>query len=393
MKQFLRMCGIGAIIACTTSSASLADNPHYIAGISAQERAEVVAWSELYWERVDNNGIAPESEFSFSNPLMNSQLFNPIRSARTTLEYLGTISPSLCDRLYEFPSVLDQGTSDARSAVRDLMLYGEIVTEAGTPEDWEHMLLVQTIPFEEIVTRWVAGEWTYHEWTENGVTYRVTTDVPLIELGGVTAEAALQADISEDSLTLISSLLATSGYWRSQCTDVPQWQSLITGQKSTAEQFWAHVETFLGAQGNAALGSSMFNAAFGTFGELPVVAVFLEDCFVLLDTTNGYLSGPFELGSPIDARGLLSVHMDAYEAGSPIRYFSSGGGVLGTTVNANDFEAPCSKDWCSCSGATGTRILMQCTPLACQRGSTCRRDSSGNDSGWCSNNSGGQSGN
>jgi hypothetical protein len=323
------------------------DGVFYYDGLTPEENEEVVAWSMLYWQRVDQGGGAPGDGFSFTNPLMNSQLFNPIRSARATLEFLGQIDPNLCDRLYELPVGLDAQTVEWRARIRDLMLTGELVTEEGTPEDWEHLLLVEAFSPDVILLRWLSGEWTYEEWDG----FRVTTNVPLMEVSEVALDAALALEISEDSQNIIASLIATSGYWRAQCTDIPQWRSLITGETSTADQYRAIVNNYLGFLDNPDLSTQLIQANFGTFGELPVIGVRLSDCYILMDPTSGNLSGPFESDSPLDARGLLSMHEEAFEVGGSVRYYTSLG--CSTAVAAT---------WHPGSGPTGPFTCPGCGP-------------------------------
>jgi len=105
---------------------------------------------------------------------------------------------------------------------------------------------------------------------------------------------------------------------------VPQWRALITGETSTAEQFGRQVLDYLKLR-NTLVGVLPIQAASNIFGELPVLKVALADCYLLLDCTNGNLSGPFDLASPFDARGLLSLHPSAYQANSSVRYYAQSG--------------------------------------------------------------------
>lgn len=125
-------------------------------------------------------------------------------------------------------------------------------------------------------------------------------------------------------------LIAAGGQWAGECDDIPQRRSLITGETSTAEKFQSKVDDYLSFQGNPGLNTQLIQANFGTFGELPVIAVSLSDCYILMDPTNGNLSGPFQLGSPLDARGLLSMHSGVFEAGASVVYYNSEGCVANT---------------------------------------------------------------
>ena len=176
---------------------------------------------------------------------------------------------------------------------------------------------------------------------------------------------------------MIGTLIAAGQHWRTQCVDVPQCRALITGETSTADYFLARVDAYLETHEAGPQSAALFFASFGVFGELPVISVFLSDCYVLIDPTNGNLSGPFAIGSPVDARGLLSTHSVAYQAGTSVRYFAYGGDPVGDTFSAMTFAASSGSwlgrfvDSCTCTGTGGIRVRI-CTPRACLRQLICR---------------------
>lgn len=306
----------GAFTAIAPSS--LADGVFYYDGLTEAENAEVAQWSLLYWQRVDQGGGSPGEGFVFTNPQMNSQLFNPVRCARPTLEKLEKISPGLCDRMYEQPTGLDASTTDQRAAIRDVMLTGELITGLGTQPGWEHIMLIEAAPPE---AGWLA-------YTDGG--QLITVDLPLSEVSKVAAESEVAQAASPESQQILATLIAAGGQWAGECDDIPQWRSLITGETSTAEKFRAKVDDYLAFQGNPDLNTQLIQANFGTFGELPVIAVSLSDCYILMDPTNGNLSGPFQVGSPLDARGLLSMHAGVFEAGASVVYYNEFGCTVGS---------------------------------------------------------------
>ena len=67
------------------------------------------------------------------------------------------------------------------------------------------------------------------------------------------------------------------------------------------------------------------DAMFGAYGDLPLALVQFEDAYVLVDTVNGTLAGPFEPTSPFDATSLLANHPDTYEPDSHILYVDDKG--------------------------------------------------------------------
>ncbi len=337
----------GTLLGLATTHAH-AQEEYYYAGLSPAENAEVVAWNVLYWQRVDDGGGAPGAGFAFTSNAMKSPLFNPVRAARSTLEQVGKINSGLCDRLDDLPTYLDVQTAGARDALRNTMLYGTIETQAGTIEEWKHLLLIDAAPVD----------YPYLAYDVDG--YLISVELPLSEVSEVAGSAALALNIGSESQQIIASLIAAGGNWRSQCTDVPQWQSLITGETSTAEQFRVLVLQYLALR-SASAGLSVVRANFGTFGELPIVFVTLPDCFILMDPTTGNLSGPFDPASTLDAQGLLSQHADAYQAGSSLRYYTSTGCPTALPV-------PCAlppagtcgvgQTWCSPSNAPNNQACM-----------------------------------
>jgi len=294
------------------TASALAQDVYY-GDLTYAQNAKVRQWSEHYWARVEGQSASPGTGFSFTSPLLNSHLFNPVRSGRPTLEALNLIGASDCDGAYT-PEILSSAPlDDYRLALRDLMLYGEITTELGTPENWYHELLILAADPE-------LGWLVFDELGQ-----LITIDLPLAEVSGTAHTASLALNISTQSQQIIATMIAAGQHWRNQCTDVPQWRALITGETSTAEQFRAQVAAFLQIAANNSNPVDLIQASFGVFGELPVVVASLNDCYILLDATNGNVSGPFELTSPLDARGLLSLHIGAYQAGTAVRYFSSSG--------------------------------------------------------------------
>lgn len=68
---------------------------------------------------------------------------------------------------------------------------------------------------------------------------------------------------------------------------------------------------------------SRIDACWGSYGSLPLLQVTLPDAYILLDTTNGLMAGPFEPGSGLHANALLAQH-DVWDQSNPA-YFNSQG--------------------------------------------------------------------
>ena len=100
-------------------------------------------------------------------------------------------------------------------------------------------------------------------------------------------------------------------------------ETAITGKMSHADRFHEGVVKFLADYGSNGVAWRV-DAAFGVFGSLPLVGVRFDDAYVLLDTTDGTLDGPFDLASPLDASVLLAQH-GAYVSGTTVRYRNASG--------------------------------------------------------------------
>lgn len=328
-----------AAVALGTASAGHAQEIYYADGLTETEGADVVAWNVLYWQRVDQGGGAPGEGFTFSNPAMNAHLFNPVRAARPTLEAVGAVPVGLCDRMHEVggaPGWEGEAAAQARAAMKDLMLFGQVTTNVAEDPwgSWEHLMLILAAPEDSGVL----------VWDENG--QLISVDLPLEEINTEAANASLKLEVSPESQQILGTLISAGGYWAAsaQSGDVPQWQALITGELSKAERFRGLVDAYLTLVEAEGASTQVIHASFGLFGELPVIGVRLSDCYVLLDPTNGNFSGPFEPESPLDARGLLSFHSDAYEAGKAVRYYGELGCVTLVAAQWRNYPPP---NYCS----------------------------------------------
>ncbi|MFI4893376.1 MAG: hypothetical protein ACIAQ0_08090, partial [Phycisphaerales bacterium JB058] len=77
----------------------------------------------------------------------------------------------------------------------------------------------------------------------------------------------------------------------------------------------------------------MLEAEFGIYGSLPMLVVYFDDSYILVDGTNGIVSGPFADTVPYDPIPLLEGHAE-YEPGTGARV------VIGTTGCETDGSGP-----------------------------------------------------
>jgi len=119
---------------------------------------------------------------------------------------------------------------------------------------------------------------------------------------------------------------------------VTQTQALITGELSHADRFEQGIVQFLADQMSNA-SAWRVDAAFGVFGSLPIVGVTFDDAFVLVDSTNGAVDGPFDLVSPLDATVLLA-QQSAYVTGTTVRYVNASGCLILTAPQWRTTQPP-----------------------------------------------------
>ncbi len=306
---------IAAVVGLMETGGAASAQTVFEGQLSAAEKADAVAWSTLYWQRVDQGGGSPGTGFAFTSTAMQSQLFNLLRGGRTTLVAVGKFGSDACDQMAQ--PELPAGSADItsiRTAYRDLMLYGEIATNAyqnpgGTIA---HANLILSTPPGFGVGVYVGG---------NDL---VSVNLPLKDVDVPAYEATLAMNTSQETQDAISAMISSGATWAGLSGTVTQAQKHITGQASRADNFAALAEGYLSVVGMTGTSVEVISAQYGVYGELPVVAVQLGDALVLMDPVNGNLSGPFAKDSKLDATGLLSAHAE-YVPGQPVEYYSAAG--------------------------------------------------------------------
>jgi len=260
----------------------------------------------------------------------SADLFNPARSARWTLESVNVLSSADCDGMELWATSGHVGIATEIQAAfipdfRDAMLGNKFTTSidenpGGTQAHaW---LILAAAPGE--------GVEVYQDGDE-----LVSLNLPLEQVGGPAYDAALDYDLSPDSQLVLATMIASSQGWAAASAGhASEAEALVTGAMSKADRFGQIVDTYLSLAGVPSRAVVKLHAHFRLFGQLPLIQANLSDCTVLIDPLTGNISGPFQLGSAIDGRGLLSFYPDAYEAGSGVRYFGGGDGC-GQTTFAN----------------------------------------------------------
>jgi|GEM_PF-1950496 len=291
----------------------------YYGKIDETLRTDLVQWSAHYWDRVDTGNTVKVGDFKFTDPALNTPLFNPARAVRPTLEQLKLVSTLDCDGV----TVLTPGFGNAAIAnsFRQAMSEWKLVTDSSTNASGTaiHMNLITSAP---------AGSGTTWEVIGNEV---ISTKLPWAGVAGVNTNPTIAPSISTSTQAAIDKLITVGSIIAAASEGISEAQSLITGQESHATKFERGVQQLL-IEGGWNGTTWRVDAAFGVFGSLPLVGVTFDDAFVLVDTVNGNVDGPFTLTSTLDSRPLLEVHVSAYTLGTTIRHLSTLGCI--TTARA-----------------------------------------------------------
>jgi hypothetical protein len=286
-------------------------------------RPQTQTWAGHYWYRVDNAGTPATgaSSFAFTSAVPNTRLFNPIRAGRQTLETVNLMPVSFCENLENLSSIgspTDPEALGVTTAFRSIMTTGTITTSiSNNPQGtYEHLNLILSQAYSP--TWWFGG----------GGDDLGSEDLPLMHMSAPMYNAALALNVSTDSMNTLADMMNASWGWVvATSSGKTEAQALIQGGSSAADDYALLVEQFLRDHSVYNLAAVKVNAHFGIYGQLPMIQANLDDCFVLIDPFTGNLSGPFELGTALDGRGLLGFYSTSgeYELGSDVRYFNSGG--------------------------------------------------------------------
>jgi hypothetical protein len=288
-------------------------------------RPQTQTWAGHYWHRVDNSGTPATgaSSFAFSSAVTNVDLFNPLRAGRATLEAVNLVPVNGCEQLELMPSLgapTDPDGAEIAQAFRNIMTTGTITTSiTNNPQgSLEHINLILSMGTSPI---WWFGY-------EGGGEEEVGSQgLALMHMSATMYDAALALNVSTRSIELMASMMQASWGWSVAAGlngGVSEQQAIITGQASKADLVRDLVEQFLIGSDVHNYAAMKVNAHFGVYGQLPMIQANLSDCFILLDPFTGNMSGPFELGTALDGRGLLGFYSTSavYELGTDVRYYS-----------------------------------------------------------------------
>ncbi len=303
----------------------------FYGNLTSSQQSDVQAWSVYVFQRLEAGGGSPGAGFAFSGN-MASQLFNPLRSARSTLEAVKAIDESLCDDL-ETPATQDPEALAARAAFKDAMVGAKISTSVidDPVGSSVHLNLILGAPAGSSVASSIEGD------------KLVSQNLPLEKVSVAVAQAALELNLSARTQQMMSDFIESGATWAAAAGNGTEWQKAVTGATSRADGFADTVRLYMMFFDDGSMNVQPIRALFGVHGELPIVGVQLGDAYVLLDAISGNFSGPFKQGEPINASGLLQAYPDAYAAGTGIRYVSAAG--CPTTVVGTWHDSPPPGSW------------------------------------------------
>lgn len=311
MKHSHRMTWLCLTAAASVAGTALAADPPppsppssaIYGGLDQESAALVRTWYELYWSRLQT-GEAHEDAAAFSfPPPLNSPLFNPARAGHATVARLGLAAAA------------DPG--ETPPAESEFMLHGRLATDihanaAGTAE---HLRLIsQSSPGDYTVA--IEG------------TALVTWGLKPVPVENVSPGAQPAAAVSPHTLNAILALVEEAPAFAQAATGVEEWQKLITGEASKADNFRFTVEMMMFDWPVDVVFVEPVDAVFGVYGSLPLTVVSFADAYVLMDPFTGNVAGPFEPGTPLDASSLLQHHPESYVPGSAISYFDMWGQAI-----------------------------------------------------------------
>jgi hypothetical protein len=287
--------------------------------LDTSQDAAVKQWSTYLWNRIETGSPSEAAAaFAFTDPALASPLFQPLRAAKKTLEGLEVAVESPCYWVATTPTgdLVAIGDAALIKATKDYMTLGKLSTDlggniAGTSEHLNKILSSEGAQFG----------------FEGGslVSYGVQPDtVAAAYVGG-----APKFDVGPGTMNAIGVILGTAPAIAVSASSPSESLRAIRGGASRTDDFLTQLALTLWYVDVNQVVMTRVDAMFGAYGDLPLALVQFEDAYVLVDTVNGTLAGPFEPTSPFDATSLLANHPDAYEPDSHILYVDDKGCTAG----------------------------------------------------------------
>ncbi len=276
-------------------------------GTQAQENAAYITMLETF--KTTGQPATGSAGFAFTDPATNTALYDPYAAARRTVANAQGLD--LC------VSVLGTGT-----AVTNYATGTTVETSLDDPNaTTAHTNAIAAAPTSAGVTGGVIGG------------SLVSIGLPLQPVTGVPAPATPYAP-DPGTAAWIAGIEAFAMTTALSFDPADDPERRLLGQPRDSEllahAIWDESVSTWGVSPDDIL---MLEAEFGIYGSLPMLVVYFDDSYILVDGTNGIVSGPFADTVPYDPIPLLEGHAE-YEPGTGARV------VIGETGCETDGSGP-----------------------------------------------------
>ena len=310
----------------------------YEGRLTESQQREVYQWAEGYWNYVETG---QPSEFEFSENLMKSALFNPLRATRFMLEKLNVLSWRDCDQEI-IRATPDQTELYAKRALlKAAMTKGKFITSPLTNQEGtsEHFNLIFE-PYSGANAYFEDGQLTSEKLKLKSMFYRDemapegvndSLVMAFMQRGGEPTPTIDTPSLQALVLEMYAELPALV----STCEKTPTWKSLITGLPSLTDQLELKIQDWLAARGREPR-TQRFDYAFQVYGSLPVIAILLDEGYVIIDGQKGTVEQLAAYETPQNIySAILYDHVETSSVLDEMRAFSKCGaatyGVLAWT--------------------------------------------------------------
>jgi len=291
----------------------------YYGTLTAAEEAQVQAWGVAYWNKVEN-GVA--STMTFSNPAMNSHLFNPFRGTRATLESLKLLDSNDCDKaIAEAIGTTDAATIAKRQALKDAMCAAKFATDPVSNPDGttEHVVkILDAGATSDLVT-----------YSEGGKI--VSEKLPLDVVVAAGADPKFAANLSTETLNAINAIVVAAPGYAQTATGGTEAQKLLCGATSRTDQVEGHIRQLLADAQCTSASVDRLEAAFGLYESLPIVYIAFSDGAIIVDGLTGAVAGPYKLQDGLSGEPLLAAHPE-FGNGTGSRLYTASLGCFNTVA-------------------------------------------------------------
>lgn len=307
-----------ALLAAVLGGSALGQNtgnPFYDVP-SGQLSVELKTWADMFWTQRTTGVPAPDAgTFAYSIPEFNSPLFSPAVAASMTVASISA-SGSCIGQIDEGVIVIVVDPA-IESKTQLYMTLGVIETsfDSEPVEVQNHILaIMEALSISDVQV-----------WVENNKL--ISSGLPVEPVEALPGSPGIYGQPSPETWEHILALGSAAQAAAAELDQTSAPRRALLGLPPLAAEF----EEMIVGYPRHVLGSNAsthrLEARFGRYGSLPLLLVNFDDVFVLIDTVNGAVAGPFADESPLDASSLLAAHA-AYQSGTPVTYLNMNGCVV-----------------------------------------------------------------